>query len=159
MLDAEQIVSLVYGQASCSELRPPGPVALLREMIGADAIAFVDGRGSVVGLPSRPRVRVRRGLHGVELCMTFARAAAVVAFARHCPGETMCEQRIIPLASALVMPRAAILGAARSLGPRAEAIARLFVVPDSVARERLVQLGIAPRSGQYLRVVRMQNAG
>lgn len=159
MRDIEQLVSLVYQEASCNEVRPPGPVTLVREMIGAQAISFVEGRGSVIGLPTAPRVRIRRGLHGVELCMAFGRAAAVVAFARHCPGETMCEERLAPLAAGLIMPGPAVRATVRAVGPREDAIARVFVVPSSIAKARLLWLGIGLKSGQYLRVVRMQNAG
>lgn len=159
MHDVERIVSLVYEEASCSEVRPPGPVALLRQMVGADAIAFVDDRNRVTGLPHAPRVRIRRGLHGEALCMAFAHAAAVVAFAMHCPGETLCEERIAPLTAALVMPAPAFRAAVRMVGPRAEALGSIFVVPATVVRQRLVQLGIALRSGQYLRVVQMKTAG
>lgn len=159
MLDVEQIVALVYEQSACSEVRPPGPVALLREMIGAKSITFVDGKGCIVGLPDHPKVRMRRGLHGEELCMAFAHAAAVVAFARHCPGQTLCEERIAPIASALVMPEPAVRTTVRAVGPRAEAVARIFVVPLPIARARLNRLGLAPKSGQYLRLASMKNAG
>lgn len=159
MIDVETIVSRVYELALCSESRPPGPVVLLRHMIGSDRIKFVDDRTSVRGLPDRPFVRVRRGLHGEELCMTFGRAAAVVALAQHCPGETLCEERVEPLTAALLMPGTALRACVRTIGPRHEEIARIFVVPAAVAAARLRRLGVALASGQYMRPTLVKDAG
>lgn len=150
MVDSEALARWVYARTSCSLASPPGPLFLLRSLIGDERITFRDGAEASVddrsGMVSLPR-----GLSPQRFCLACALVDAhVAAWMLH---WSITKQEGHEVAIAVIMPREAVLAAVQSCGPNAEALASIFVIDARLASHRLRRLGLRLRSGQYARPI------
>jgi hypothetical protein len=153
----ESIARGVYSQVFASESQPPGPVVILRRLIGSDRIRFVDGRSTISRDASGFRVAIERGLPPETTCFRFATAIAVVSLV-DCRPRPIDLHEVRRLALAIVMPRKALRRALAARGPRLDEIGRVFVISRELVSERLQSVGFALASGQY-RTIALRDAG
>lgn len=146
----EFVVQCVYTRTFSSESEPPGPLTLLRRLIGTDRIRFVDGRSAITRDSSGFRVAIERGLTREQTCLRFGSAVATVAILDGGAGSAV-PLEVRRLATALIMPGEAIRRALTAVGPRVDRIAEIFVVSRVIAAERMQALGLSLASGQFRR--------
>lgn len=145
MSDTDLIAGAAYSMARVSLSAPPGPVTLLRRMIGANAIRFAGGVFYLEIEP--PRVVIPDCLTPAELCV--ASASAVARFAAWRIGvEIPDPQAMTDAICAIVLPEPAVM-LALDAGFDAEEIAKAFVVPPEMVHRRVSWLGVFESTGEF----------
>lgn len=154
MFDPESLAGWVYAEALWSEDDPPGPGTLLQRIVGSRAIRFDDrDRVDISGHPDAFQVVIPRSSSPERMCLSMGTALAAIASLSGAPPAWLNGEPLRRVIAAIIMPRTALLRATLHLGPRADAIARAFLVPRLLAEERLRSLGMSLASGSYPRLV------
>jgi len=150
MREAESLARWVYTQTFSSEYAPPGPAVLLRRLIGSNRIKVLPvSRATIQRDRAGFKALIPCGLDPSRLCMALGSALAGIAAAAGTTEIKLDDDGERKTAAAIVMPRPALRAAVESLGVRVDQLSAAFVVPESVALERLRALGINLASGTY----------